>query len=74
MCVCLSQAVVDLGKLDISALRKYQRHYGVRTKANSKNPDKEELARAVSKHFAELVVDEEETIESFVSTLMRTTH
>lgn len=63
--------VVDLGKLDVSSLRKYQRHYGLRTKGNK--TDKEELSRAVAKHFAELVVDEEETIESFVSTLMRTT-
>lgn len=63
--------MVDLGKLDISTLRKYQRHYGLRTKGN-KTADKEELARAVAKHFAELDVDEEETIESFVSTLMRT--
>ncbi len=65
--------VVDLGKLDIGTLRKYQRHYGLRTKSN-KSADKEELARAVAKHFADLTVDEEETIETFVSTLMRTTH
>ncbi len=60
----------DLGKLDIASLRKYQRHFGVRTKGN--RTDRDELARAVSKHFAEFVVDEDETIDAFIGTLVHT--
>jgi len=64
--------VVDLTKLDVVALKRYQRHFGLRTKTTKM--DKEELVRVVSKHFAALVVDEEGTIQGFVNRLVGATH
>jgi len=55
--------VADFQKLDIFALKRYKRHYKLRTKHNS---SKSELATAVARHFSAQNAPEMETISFFV--------
>eukprot|EP01133_Synstelium_polycarpum_P007025 gene7025-8167_t len=50
-------------RLDVSALKRYKKHYRLKTKHNS---TKDELASAVRSHFDGLPVNEGEIIESFM--------
>ena len=54
---------VDFTKLDMATLKRYKRHYRLKTR---QNVTKTELALAVAKHFASQHVDEAETIQLFV--------
>jgi len=55
--------MADFSKLDMGTLKRYKRHYKLRTKHNS---NKTELAATVSKHFSSQAVLEMETISFFV--------
>jgi len=61
------QIAVDLSKLDLMALKRYKKHYKLRTR--HKTSRKADLVAAVSRHFAAQSVDEAETIERFVFAL-----
>jgi histone deacetylase complex subunit SAP30 len=54
---------VDFTKLDMATLKRYKRHYRLKTR---QNVTKTELALAVSKHFASQTVDEADTISLFM--------
>ena len=54
---------VDFSKLDMATLKRYKRHYRLKTR---QNVTKTELALAVSKHFASQTVDEADTISLFM--------
>ena len=55
--------VVDFTKLDMATLKRYKRHYRLKTR---QNVTKTELALAVAKHFASQTVDEADTISLFM--------
>ncbi|EFA80129.1 hypothetical protein PPL_06951 [Heterostelium album PN500] len=57
-------------RLDVSALKRYKKHYRLKTKHNS---TKDELASAVRLHFDGLPVNEGEIIENFMSAAGSTT-
>jgi hypothetical protein len=61
------KGVIDLGKLDISSLKRYTRHFKLRTR--SKAGEKAELLTVVSKHFSSFTVNEEDVIEQLAITL-----
>merc|ERR1712196_351709 len=54
---------VDFSKLDMGTLKRYKRHYRLKTR---QNVTKTELAQAVARHFASQHVDEAETIQLFM--------
>lgn len=54
---------VDFSKLDMATLKRYKRHYRLKTR---QNVTKTELATAVAKHFASQTVDEADTISLFM--------
>ena len=54
---------VDFSKLDMATLKRYKRHYRLKTR---QNVTKTELAQAVAKHFASQTVDEADTISLFM--------
>ena len=54
---------MDLGKLDLAALKRYKRHYRVRTKHNS---TKAELVQAITRHFASQPVMDMDSISFFI--------
>ena len=54
---------VDFTKLDMATLKRYKRHYRLKTR---QNVTKTELALAVAKHFASQSVDEADTISLFM--------
>ena len=54
---------VDFTKLDMATLKRYKKHYRLKTR---QNVTKTELALAVAKHFASTHVDEAETIQLFM--------
>lgn len=54
---------VDFTKLDMATLKRYKRHYRLKTR---QNVTKTELALAVAKHFALQTVDEADTISLFM--------
>ena len=54
---------VDFSKLDMATLKRYKRHYRLKTR---QNVTKTELALAVAKHFASQTVDEADTISLFM--------
>mmetsp|Transcript_44191 Transcript_44191/g.116126 ORF Transcript_44191/g.116126 Transcript_44191/m.116126 type:complete len:141 (+) Transcript_44191:30-452(+) len=54
---------VDFTKLDLATLKRYKRHYRLKTRQNVTKP---ELALAVAKHFASQTVDEADTISLFM--------
>mmetsp|Transcript_17440 Transcript_17440/g.43866 ORF Transcript_17440/g.43866 Transcript_17440/m.43866 type:complete len:123 (+) Transcript_17440:67-435(+) len=54
---------VDFTKLDMATLKRYKRHYRLKTR---QNVTKTELAMAVAKHFASQTVDEADTISLFM--------
>ena len=54
---------VDFSKLDMVTLKRYKRHYRLKTR---QNVTKTELALAVAKHFASQTVDEADTISLFM--------
>jgi len=54
---------VDFTKLDMATLKRYKRHYRLKTR---QNVTKTELALAVAKHFAAQTVDEGDTIALFL--------
>ena len=54
---------VDFTKLDMQTLKRYKRHYRLKTR---QNVTKTELALAVAKHFASQTVDEADTISLFM--------
>ena len=54
---------VDFTKLDMATLKRYKRHYRLKTR---QNVTKTELAMAVAKHFASTTVDEADTISLFM--------
>ncbi len=54
---------VDFTKLDMATLKRYKRHYRLKTR---QNVTKTELALAVAKHFASQTVDEADTISLFM--------
>ncbi|KAI9487321.1 MAG: Sin3 binding region of histone deacetylase complex subunit SAP30-domain-containing protein [Benjaminiella poitrasii] len=56
---------IDFNSMDISILRKYARVHKIKTKAKT---SKEELAAAVSRHFANQTVKELDTITCFLYT------
>lgn len=55
--------IVDFTKLDMATLKRYKRHYRLKTR---QNVTKTELALAVAKHFASQTVDEADTISLFM--------
>lgn len=59
----LSFQIADFSLLDMPALKKYKKHYKIRTKHNC---PKAEVVTAIQKHFATLQVDPQETIMTFV--------
>ncbi|KAI8078109.1 Sin3 binding region of histone deacetylase complex subunit SAP30-domain-containing protein [Gilbertella persicaria] len=56
---------IDFNSMDISVLRKYARIHKIKTKSKL---NKEELAAAVSRHFANQTVKELDTITCFLYT------
>ena len=54
---------VDFTKLDMATLKRYKRHFRLKTR---QNVTKTELALAVAKHFASQTVDEADTISLFM--------
>jgi len=56
-----SQQIIN--RLDIAALRRYKRHYRLKTRHNS---SKAELANAVKQHYDTMQLNEVETIELFL--------
>ena len=54
---------VDFTKLDMATLKRYKRHFRLKTR---QNVTKTELALAVAKHFASTTVDEADTIGLFM--------
>lgn len=54
---------VNFTKLDMATLKKYKRHYKLKTRQNA---TKTELAQAVAKHFAGQTVDEADAISLFM--------
>ena len=54
---------VDFTKLDMATLKRYKRHFRLKTRQNA---TKTELALAVAKHFASTTVDEADTIGLFM--------
>ena len=54
---------LDFSKLDMATLKRYKRHYRLKTR---QNVTKTELAQAVAKHFASQTVDEADTISLFM--------
>jgi histone deacetylase complex subunit SAP30 len=56
-------AQLDFGKMDLVLLKRYKRHYRVRTKHN---PTKAELAQSIARHFAALPVLETDAIPYFL--------
>ena len=58
-----SNLTVDFTKLDMATLKRYKRHYRLKTR---QNVTKTELALAVAKHFASQTVDEADTISLFM--------
>lgn len=54
---------VDFTKLDMATLKRYKRHYRLKTR---QNVTKTELSMAVAKHFASQSVDEADTISLFM--------
>lgn len=54
---------VDFTKLDMATLKRYKRHYRLKTR---QNVTKTELALAVAKHFSSQTVDEADTISLFM--------
>lgn len=54
---------VEFTKLDMATLKRYKRHYRLKTR---QNVTKTELALAVAKHFASQTVDEADTISLFM--------
>ena len=54
---------VDFTKLDMATLKRYKRHYRLKTR---QNVTKSELSLAVAKHFASQTVDEADTISLFM--------
>eukprot|EP01087_Luapelamoeba_hula_P017259 TRINITY_DN541_c3_g1_i1.p2 TRINITY_DN541_c3_g1~~TRINITY_DN541_c3_g1_i1.p2 ORF type:complete len:165 (-),score=37.53 TRINITY_DN541_c3_g1_i1:668-1099(-) len=69
--VPMKPVAVDMNKLDIEALRRYKKHYSLRTKTTGRTVThkKAELVQAVARHFAAQTVDENDTIEKFVFAL-----
>lgn len=61
------QIAVDMSKLDLTALKRYKKHYKLRTRHKASR--KADLVLAVSRHFAAQSVDEVDTIERFVYAL-----
>ena len=59
----LTAQTVDFNKLDMATLKRYKKHYRLKTR---QNVTKNELALAVAKHFASTHVDEAETIQLFM--------
>mmetsp|Transcript_5298 Transcript_5298/g.8187 ORF Transcript_5298/g.8187 Transcript_5298/m.8187 type:complete len:134 (+) Transcript_5298:137-538(+) len=56
------QSVVNFAKLDVASLKRYRKHFGLAdVRANS---SKAELVQAVSKHFAQQTVEDEDSILS----------
>lgn len=53
----------DFSKLDMATLKRYKRHYRLKTR---QNVTKTELSLAVAKHFASTTVDEADTISLFM--------
>eukprot|EP00966_Prymnesium_polylepis_P146280 3378968-Prymnesium_polylepis.1 len=63
VCPCgLCSQTVDFTKLDMATLKRYKRHYRLKTR---QNVTKTELAMAVAKHFSSQTVDEADTISLF---------
>ena len=60
---------VEFTKLDMATLKRYKRHYRLKTR---QNVTKTELALAVAKHFASQTVDEADTISLFMCARERT--
>jgi len=58
-----SSLAVDFTKLDMATLKRYKRHYRLKTR---QNVTKTELSAAISKHFAAQTVDEADTISLFM--------
>jgi len=54
---------VDFTKLDMATLKRYKRHYRLKTR---QNVTKTELSAVISKHFAAQTVDEADTISLFM--------
>lgn len=54
------QPKVDLGKLEMTSLQKYRKHF--KLVEAPPNAPKEELIPVVSRHFAAQVIDEEDTL------------
>ena len=54
---------VDFTKLDMATLKRYKRHYRLKTR---QNVTKTELSLAVAKHFASQTVDEADIISLFM--------
>ena len=54
---------VDFSKLDMATLKRYKRHYRLKTRQNITKP---ELAIAIAKHFATQTIDETDTISLFM--------
>jgi histone deacetylase complex subunit SAP30 len=54
---------VDFSKLDMVTLKRYKRHYRLKTRQNVTKP---ELAHAIAKHFATQTIDEADTISLFM--------
>ncbi|XP_024524062.1 uncharacterized protein LOC9647807 [Selaginella moellendorffii] len=61
--------VVDLGKLDTAALRRYRRHFKLFDVGP--NSSKEQLLQAVSRHFVGQQLDELQVITGFVQAAKR---
>ncbi|EFJ17425.1 hypothetical protein SELMODRAFT_36854, partial [Selaginella moellendorffii] len=64
-----SRNVVDLGKLDTAALRRYRRHFKLFDVGP--NSSKEQLLQAVSRHFVGQQLDELQVITGFVQAAKR---
>ncbi len=64
------QARADFSKLEMSTLNRYKRKYKLKPPRNNPTPTKEELAMLVSKHFANIPIEDEiEIIETFLETI-----
>eukprot|EP01097_Dermamoeba_algensis_P010057 TRINITY_DN7265_c0_g1_i1.p1 TRINITY_DN7265_c0_g1~~TRINITY_DN7265_c0_g1_i1.p1 ORF type:complete len:118 (-),score=20.59 TRINITY_DN7265_c0_g1_i1:101-454(-) len=60
---------VDFNKLDLTALKRYKRHYKLRTRYKGNKP---ELVTAVTKHFEGVAsVDEQKVLDSFINNLIK---
>ncbi|GFY54333.1 histone deacetylase complex subunit SAP30L [Trichonephila inaurata madagascariensis] len=60
---CGFNVKVDLYQLQVSALRRYKRHYKIQTR---QGVNKAQLAETLSRHFKTIPVNEKEAITYFV--------